>query len=157
MSITRYCLPGFICCSSVLIFSEICLVSSEFAATFAKMLLVCSVFFLTCATRAETSANKSLSDNWRFWTEWAENKFDHELFFRCFLAISHLYKRIRGYSKKSVSWYRPRRDMRFFAWCSLCVKQHIWEVFRHSKFLTIFAVFHGNSRKKKFLKLLNVE
>ena len=29
---------------------------------------------------------------------------------------------IRGYSKKSVSWSRPRREVRFFACCSACLK-----------------------------------
>ena len=57
---------------------------------------------------------------------------------------------LTGHSKKSVSWSRPRRKVRFLAWCSACLKKHIWSVFRHCKFLTIFAAFHGNFRKKNF-------
>ena len=29
---------------------------------------------------------------------------------------------VTGHSKKSVSWSRPRREVRFFAWCSACLK-----------------------------------
>ena len=50
---------------------------------------------------------------------------------------------IRGKSKKSVSWSKPRREMRFFAWCSACLKYHILSIFRCCKILTIFAVFYG--------------
>ena len=40
-----------------------------------------------------------------------------EIQLRCNASIFRQYQ-IRGYSKKSVSWSRPRREVRFFAWCS---------------------------------------
>ena len=33
--------------------------------------------------------------------------------------------------KKTVSWSRPRREVRFFSWCSVCLKYHILSIFRH--------------------------
>ena len=73
------------------------------------------------------------------------------------LICTHFYRRvktvlnylIKGYSKKSVSLSRLRREVRFFAWCSACVIWHIWGIFRYCKFLTIFAEFCGNFWKTK--------
>ena len=83
-------------------------------------------------------------------------------------AITHIYKNscqmvhgsvipsfndwceIRGQSKKSVSWSRPYREVRFFAWCSACLKYHISSIFRCCKILTIFAVFCGKFWSEKF-------
>jgi len=59
-------------------------------------------------------------------------------------------REIRGKSKKSVSWSRPRREVRFFGWCSACLKHHILSILSCCKILTIFAVFHGKFRSEIF-------
>ena len=46
--------------------------------------------------------------------------------------------------KKSKSCSRPAREVRFLAWSSGCLKQHIYSDIRHCKILTFFAVFHGD-------------
>ena len=73
-------------------------------------------------------------------------------------ATTHLYKRscpsvrpvLRGQSKKSVSWSRPHRKVRFFATCLACLKNHILSIFRRCKILTIFTAFYGKFWREIF-------
>ena len=48
---------------------------------------------------------------------------------------------IWGGPKKSKLCSRPAREVRFLAWCSACLKKHIYNDFRHCKILTFFVVY----------------
>ena len=69
---------------------------------------------------------------------------------RQFLKQLGVFEQVRGKSKKSVSWSRLCREVRFFAWCSACLKYQILYIFRCCKILTIFAVFHGKFWSENF-------
>ena len=47
--------------------------------------------------------------------------------------------------------------MRFFAWCSACLKYHISSIFKCCKILTIFAVFHGKFWSETFSSFLKMD
>ena len=48
---------------------------------------------------------------------------------------------IWGGPKKSKSCSRPAREVRCLAWCSACLKKHIYSDIRHCKILTFFVVY----------------
>jgi len=76
---------------------------------------------------------------------------------RCGEEDFWVFVQIRGKSKKSVSWSRPHREVRFFAWRSACLKYHISSIFKCCKILTIFAVFCGKFWSEKFSSFLKMD
>ena len=83
-----------------------------------------------------------------FWKLWRQNSLSKILIIKKILKVEmdlimECQKNVRDQSKKSVSRSRPHREVRFFAWCSACLKYYILSIFRYCKILTIFAVFHG--------------